>query len=361
MNRKFTFIIALQALLIITLFWVLVFYGKDEYESYNLNSSKNIESPALIKNEQGINVVILPLKVQQNSGITISKLEASQHKGSMTSYGTVASINSLLDLRLRYQAAKAEASVTRASAANYNAEYQRLKALNADDKNVSDRAVTAAEAAIKSDQARLLASESAANNIQDTMRQQWGDVLTKLAIQEAINKPLLQENEVLIQILLPFNAPEPKPNSHLLISVADSANNKAIVAVFVSRAPSIDTTLQGKTYFYRASDNALRVGMRVQTSSLYAQTSDGKSSSGTLNKGVIVPNSAVVWYGGKAWVYLQQGTNRFVRKPIVTDTELDNGWFNQGTLKPNDIIVTNGAQLLLSEEFKSEIKNENED
>ncbi len=356
MNRKFTIIIALQALLIITLFWVLMFYGKDEYESYQQSRNKDIESPSLIQNEQGVNVVILPLKVQQNSGITISKLEPSQHKGSITSYGTVASINSLIDLRLRYQAAKAETSVTRASAANNNAEYQRLKALNADDKNVSDRAVTAAEAAIKGDQARVLASESAANNIQDAMRQQWGDVLTKLAIQGVANKPLLADNEVFIQILLPFNAPEPKPNSHLLISVANSANNKAIVAVFVSRAPNIDTALQGKTYFYRASDSALRVGMRVQTSLL-----DAKTSSDKLNKGVIVPNAAVVWYGGKAWVYVQQGSNRFVRKPIVTDTEVDNGWFNQGTLKPTDAIVTSGAQLLLSEEFKSGIKNENED
>ena len=35
MNRKVALIIGLQAFLIIVLFWVLVFYGKDEYDSYN--------------------------------------------------------------------------------------------------------------------------------------------------------------------------------------------------------------------------------------------------------------------------------------------------------------------------------------
>ena len=354
MNRKLTIIIALQALLIITLFWVLVFYGKDEYESYKQGVDKAITSPPLVKEEQGVNVVTLPLSVQKNSDIKISKLASSQHKGVITSYGTVVSIDGLLDLKSRYQTAQAEASVTRASAINNNAEYQRLKTLNADDKNVSDRAVASAEAAIKGDQARVLASESTANNIHDTMRQQWGAALTNIAIQSAANKSLLKDNEVLIQILLPFDAPEPKPNSTLLVSVADSADSKAIPTVFISRSTNVDTTLQGKTYFYRASDSALRIGMRVQTSLIGTEN-------GNKSDGVIVPNTAVVWYGGKAWIYGKQGTNQFVRKPISTDTEVGNGWFNQGTLKTNDEIVTSGAQLLLSEEFKSEIKNENED
>ena len=49
-----------------------------------------------------------------------------------------------------------------------------------------------------------------------------------------------------------------------------------------------------------------------------------------------------------------------MRKPINTDTEVEDGWFNQD-LTANTEVVTNGAQLLLSEEFKYLIKNENED
>jgi hypothetical protein len=40
----------------------------------------------------------------------------------------------------------------------------------------------------------------------------------------------------------------------------------------------------------------------------------------------------------------------------------ENGWIvPKGKINVDDEIVTNGAQLLLSEEFKYQIKNENED
>ena len=356
MKSKFTTIIALQALIIIVLFWLLAFYGKDEYESYSQGKEKAVESPALVKIEQGVRIVTLPLALQKNSDIKTSKLEASQHTGKTITYGTVVNIENLLDLRSHYQAAKAETSITRASANNNNLEYQRLKTLNEDDKNVSDRALAIAEATIKSDQARVLASESMANNIRDNMRQQWGDALTKIALESSANKPLLKENEVLIQILLPYDAAEPKPNSALNISIADTPNSKTIPATFISRSANVDANLQGKTYFYRATNNALRIGMKVIALSPSVNTYNQDQ-----NNGVIVPNTAVIWYGGKAWAYLKQGTDKFTRKLINTDVEVENGWFNEGSLKANDEVVTSGAQLLLSEEFKSEIKNENTD
>ena len=87
------------------------------------------------------------------------------------------------------------------------------------------------------------------------------------------------------------------------------------------------------------------------------------AASGSTN-GIIIPSNAVVWYAGTPWAYFKQGKDQFVRKPISADTEVgsltDGGWFNQG-LDANSEVVVNGAQLLLSEEFKYLIKNENED
>ena len=76
--------------------------------------------------------------------------------------------------------------------------------------------------------------------------------------------------------------------------------------------------------------------------------------------GVIIPSNAVVWYAGTSWAYFKQGKDQFIRKPISADTEVEAGWFNQG-IDANSEVVVNGAQLLLSEEFKYLIKNENED
>ena len=48
MNKKSAIIIGLQALLIVILFWMLVFYGKDEYEDFQTEQEEEIESLAHI-------------------------------------------------------------------------------------------------------------------------------------------------------------------------------------------------------------------------------------------------------------------------------------------------------------------------
>jgi multidrug efflux pump subunit AcrA (membrane-fusion protein) len=179
-------------------------------------------------------------------------------------------------------------------------------------------------------------------------------VLTKLATDRntsTLLQNLIDYKEVLIQITLPFDSAEPKVGSTMTISPTASPSN-TILAQYISRAPLGNPTMQGKTYFYHANTTDLRTGMQVNAVS---NTSKGAAS------GVIIPNTAVVWYGGKAWVYRKTGNDQFSRLPVNTDTETENGWFYKGNLKPNDQIVTSGAQLLLSEEFKYQITNENED
>ena len=354
MNRKIAFIIALQTLLIIVMFWLLVFYGRDEYENYNRGQSDEIENPSRVSSKQGETVVTLTPQTQAQSGISTTMLKTGTQQNSLSSYGTVVSIDTLIELRTRYLAAKAEASVVRASLSNSQQEYQRLLQLNQDNRNISDRAVQLAEAAWKVDEAKVAAAETTASNLRDTMRQQWGETVTADATRPALAasmQRLLQYQEVLLQIALPFEVATPKPGSKLLVTPAASSA-KPIQAELVSASPQTDSTMQGKTYYYRAAAGDLRTGMRVSVHIADA----GKTVSG-----VVVPTSAVVWYGGKAWVYRKQDAEHFVRLAISTDVAASDGWFNVGVLKPDDAVVTSGAQLLLSEEFKYQIKNENED
>ena len=354
MNRKLAIIIGLQAFLIVMLFWVLVFYGKDEYEALTQESEEEIETPSRVSEKQGLAVIGVNPAAQAQSEIKTSALKASSHQASVSSYGNVMSIDSLVDLRTRYMAAKAEADVLRAALAHNKNEYNRLHELNLDDKNVSDKVVATALADIKADEVKVFAAESSAKNIADSMRQVWGDVLTKLATDKnsnALLQNLINYQEALIQITLPFDAPEPKIGSSITISPTASPSS-TINAQYLSRAPLSNPTMQGKTYFYHAKTTDLRAGMQVSALS-------NKAKSNTT--GVIIPNTAVVWYGGKPWVYRKTGNDQFSRLPVNTDVEIENGWFYKGNLKPNDQVVTSGAQLLLSEEFKYQITNENED
>ncbi|PPC93414.1 MAG: hypothetical protein CTY33_08265 [Methylotenera sp.] len=354
MNRKLAIIIGLQAFLIVMLFWVLVFYGKDEYEALTQESEEEIETPSRVTNQQGLTIIALSEAAQKQSEIKTSKLKASAHQANISSYGNVIGIDSLIDLRTRYMAAKSEAAILRSSLARNQNEYSRLHTLNLDDKNISDKAVAIALADVNADEAKVFAAESSAKNIAASMQQTWGEALTRLATAhntQGLMQKLINSQEVLIQITLPFDADEPKNNSSIVIAPSASPSN-TMKAYYLSPAPISNTTIQGKTYFYHAKATDLRAGMQVIA--ILNKTS-------SKAKGVIIPSSAVIWYGGKPWVYKQLAQDQFSRLPVNTDVEIENGWFYTGGLKPDDLVVTSGAQLLLSEEFKYQITNENED
>jgi hypothetical protein len=361
MDRKTVIIVALQAFIIIVLFWLLVFYGKDEYEAATSELEEEIESVSHVVTgddaEDGAAVIRLSVASQQLSGLTTATLQPVSFQAQASFPGMVIGIEPLMELRTRYVAARADASVAAASLTNSKLEYQRMLQLNADDKNISDRALAIAESSLKADQARTSAAEATANNIRDNIRQQWGSTLANWASSSSGNEAfsrLLQYQDVLLQITVPFTVKTPGKDIPLFIEPV-GGKGQVSKAAFISASPQTDPTLQGKTYFYRAAADNLRAGMRV----IAKATSSDKASAG-----VIIPDTAVVWYANKAWVYEKQGVDKFIRRPISTETEASNqsgsGWFNT-ELKPGDQVVNSGAQLLLSEEFKYQITNENDD
>jgi hypothetical protein len=162
---------------------------------------------------------------------------------------------------------------------------------------------------------------------------------------------LFSHEEVLVQIALPDDDAQPEKLSGIQIAAA-GGHGKPVTAIYVSSSPQTDSTIQGRTYFFRAPAHELRAGMRVEAR---------VRMQGEKAEGVIVPGSAVVWYAGKAWVYRKEGQDRFLRTLVSTAQETGEGWFNTTGFKQGDEVVTSGTQLLLSEEFKYQIKNENQD
>lgn len=353
MNKKTAIIIGLQTLIIVVLAWVLVFYGKDEFEAYQRKDDEEISPPSHIAQEKGAVVVTLSEDAQKASGIAVEDLKSVAHQSGSSSYGVVVGIEPVTDLRARFMAARAEAGVVRASIVNTQQDYQRLQALNRDNRNVSDRAVQVAEAAWKSDEARLAAAETTAGGVRDSLRQQWGETIARWAMGESGSPlaKLFSHEEVLVQVTLPFEEELPEKLSAIQISPA-GGHGKAVSATYVSPSPQSDSTIQGRTFFFRAPASELRAGMRVEAHF---------NSSGKQAEGVLIPGAAVVWYAGKAWAYRMEGKERFLRTLVNTAQPSGDGWFDTGSFKAGDRVVTSGTQLLLSEEFKYQIKNENED
>ncbi len=72
--------------------------------------------------------------------------------------------------------------------------------------------------------------------------------------------------------------------------------------------------------------------------------------------GVTIPDSAVVRQAGQGWVYIQTGDDTFTRRKVSLDHPQEGGWFVADGLAGGDRVVISGAQELLSEEQKYQIK-----
>ncbi|MCB5189665.1 hypothetical protein LG198_02815 [Methylobacillus arboreus] len=350
MTPKAVAVIIIQACMIVVLLWLLVLFSKDEFEAFN--EEEEIESPLRMHTETGVITVALSAETQQQSDIRTETLALAKHQPVLEGLGSVLSLDGLLDLRTRYMNALGDLAVAKAALSNSQNDYERLALLNQNDRNISDRMLVAAEALYKSDQAKLQAYEAALDNLRYSARQQWGAQLGLAALERNTTpeiNALLKYKQVLLRIVLPPQQTEPSPT--LSITPVGSGL-PPITAHFLALSPQADPVLQGKTYFYTAPAVNLRAGMRLSSQEL--------DTAKTIT-GVVIPQNAVVWYGGKAWVYRKQDSEKFVRKPISTEIESNHGWFNRDKIKAGDAIVTNGAQLLLSEELKYQITNENDD
>lgn len=353
MSKKTSIIIGLQALLIIILFWMLVFYGKDEYENYQVAQEEEIESADRVRQEDGISIVSLPAAVQKNSGITTAKVAAFSYQNEVKSFGTVVAIDELIDAQAKRLHLNAALKTAQANKSHHQQQYARLQALNADGKNVSDLAVQQAAVALKNDEAAVQSHALQINNLKTSLTLKWGSYLANLATQQQPSprlKQLLARKMMLVKVSLPFNVEDPKKGDEIYITPLNS--NKPTKARYLAKAAGVDANGAGKTYYYSAPAQQLRTGMRVSV-----VASAGKTDAVA---GIVIPSAAVVWYAGTPWAYFKEGDDEFVRKPISADIEIDAGWFNTGFDTDSELVIK-GAQLLLSEEFKYLIKNENDD
>ena len=275
-----------------------------------------------------------------------------------------------LTLADRLSTIQADVLTDSASLAASTAEYQRLKTLNAEDKNASDRAVQEAEVRMQRDQARLEAARKSATLLQSALHgtgkisfvipliaEDGGQISEVLAqpgeIVEA-GQPVFKISRFTILIArlnVPLSQPAALPIKGAVISVAGNEHD-TIPATFVAEAPTVQPEYQSEALLFRVMSRTgtLRPGQAVEG---WIQTRDG-----TPHSGVLIPAAAVVRYQGRSWVYVQVTDTDFARKPIALSEPGSCGWFATTGFRPDDRIVVVGAQTLLSEEMKSQLSSD---
>jgi hypothetical protein len=263
----------------------------------------------------------------------------------------------------RLAVARADTESGRAALATARAALERTRMLNADDKNVSDRAVQEAEAKVAAEQARLTAATESVRLIESSLRSTH-DTATSLELErggqvvevlvhpgESVEsgQPILRVarfDQLLARVDVPAGdtvAPNLVAASIVPLGQADHP----IRAERVALAAAVDPKTQGQPFLFRVADPSatLRPGLSITA---YLEIP------GAARRGVVVPRSAVVRQSGKAWIYVQTADEQFARRQVVLEEPVAEGWFTR-SLSPGNRIVTIGAQALLSEEFKSQI------
>lgn len=344
-------IIALMALIIAALAFALIFYARDELRWTAERPEESIPSASGVKDDDGEPAVTVTPASQKASGIVTVALKEATARSASDVYGTVVNLQPLYELRGRYLAAAAEARALRSTVTASRAEFERTRRLYEDDRNLSQRALQSAEAQWKGDLGRLQAAEQLSVSLLDTMRASWGPTLTKWATESGGPfAKLAAQRAVLVQLAFPHELQAAANRSAMEIAPV-SARGAKRTARYVSPSPQTDAAAPGATYFYIADGEGLRGGMRIA----------GQLTSGSAREGVALPEAAVVWHAGKAWAYVKEKDDTFVRRLVRTDQEIGDAWFNAEGYEAGEQVVVSGAQLLLSEELKFQIRNENED
>lgn len=293
-----------------------------------------------VQTVNGETVVIVPADVQRASHIDVATLGAATARPERIAYATVIDLQRLFDLRNRLAAARADRDSSRAQADASRAQYARDRALFEDDRNVSKKTLQDTRAVMQTGEARLQSADAARAGIEAMLRQQFGDALATAAATPAsgLVRRLSSGRAVVLRVTLPADYSAPAPAR---ITV-DGAIGRPIAVQRLSASPQGDPAVQGSPYLYLA-ERALPVGTRLTAHLPLDQP---------RTPGLLIPESAIVWYGGQPWVYVKTAADRFTRRYVPRALAADRGLVVTTGFQAGDAVVVHGAQLLLSEELR---------
>lgn len=320
------------------------FYARHGEQQADAEEDAPIKAPSRVASEGGQTVLSFDEDAQKANGIHVRALAVTRQRSQAQATGVVVQLQPLLDLKAGYNTPRTDLLRTRANARASEQEYLRLKDLNQNGKNASDKAVEAARAAAESDTALVENAQQAITILNGSALLRWGPVVAGWMERNSPEfNALLGQKLFLLQVTSTTSGAVVSPRE-ATVQLADGTRTQA---TFVSVIPQLDPRLQTPSLLYIIPAHpGLVPGINL---SVFLPT-------GSLQSGVIIPASAVVWSQGNAWCYVETSSGKFVRTLVDTSVPVAGGWFVSKGLEPGVHVVTSGAQTLLSEEFRSQIQ-----
>jgi len=298
--------------------------------------------------------VMLDDEAQDYAGIETRTLIASSYFPEVQAQARVMDVAVLLDARADYNQARAALNVATVGESSAKQELNRLTKLSQGAGSVATKNVNYAAASWREAKARLLGTQFQLKDVKDQVRQAWGETISAWVI-GSDSKPLerlVSRQDRLILVTLPVEKTLPAELSFIRIA-RNGIRHDARKAYFVAPAvSSSNQVVQGETYYFRTATGKLRSGMRLD---VWLPETDEPLS------GVVIPNTAVVWYAGQAWAYVELGEGKYQRRSLKGSINMQDGLFVQQGMEQSESLVLTGSQMLLSEEFRWQIQDEDDD
>lgn len=291
--------------------------------------------------------------VADAAGIQILNLERGLHFAESRAYARVVDVRDLIQRRSQLKQLELALSSAQMKEQAELKELNRLRKLAAGTGSVASKNVSYAEASWQEARNNLQAARLQLENVRTEIGQGWGPVIAGWLSDDKSEEyaRLVSRQDTLIEITLPVALSLPADVNVIRVS-RHGERSSARKAYFVSPAYVANYAAQGETYYFRMATGKLRLGMRLHA--WIPQTQEGQ-------QGFFIPEQAIVWYAGKPWTYVQEDESVYRRYPLADGESVAGGIFIQSEFDAGDALVIAGSQMLLSEEFRWQIMDEDDD
>jgi|AZIC01.1.fsa_nt_gi hypothetical protein len=291
--------------------------------------------------------------ISDYAGIELLNLTETDFFPEYKALAQVIDLRPMLNVRSQYQQALATLNVAKVAERSAGQELSRLKQLSKGTGSVAAKKINYAQATYNEVAAKLEGSRVELQAIKEQALQTWGETLATWIVEKDSKEwqRLLQHNDSLLLVTLAAKDTLAADVSFIRIS-RDGSRKQARKAYYVSPALQTDNVSQGETYYFKTATGKLRTGMRLDAWIVEASKPF---------RGVFIPEQAIVWHQGQQWVYVQIDDDLYERRPLIAGQVSVGGVFTQTDLITGDKLVLKGAQMLLSEEFKWQIADEDDD
>jgi len=217
------------------------------------------------------------------------------------------------------------------------ADAERKKKLFGNGQNATASAVDQAESLMK--QQELLVETT-----RDRIAATWGGTIAGRDDLADFARRLLGRELALVRVdLLATGTPAAAPRTVRLLR---PNGDELTTASVLGPAPATDSTVAGQSLLCLVTTNATSL---VPGSMLMARI-----ATGVIERGTILPRTAVVRHAGFGWAYVQTAPHIFSRRVVSLEHPHPSGWLVNGDWAQPVVIA--GAQSLLSDELKGSIQ-----